>query len=155
MECTYKYNSKIGAVFITADENNVLEIKFSSDKTNFSSNPLIKKTIKQLNEYFEGKRIVFDLPLKLQGTEFQQRVWQELQKIRYGEIKTYAEIAEAVGNKKAARAVGNANNKNNIAIVIPCHRVIGCNGSLTGYSGGTEIKKKLLDLESKCKIKSV
>jgi len=101
----------------------------------------------QLQEYFAGKRKVFDLELAPSGTDFQKKVWQALLKIPYGKTATYKEIAAAIGHPKAARAVGMACNKNPIAIIIPCHRVVGSNGSLTGYAGGLEMKKRLLELE--------
>lgn len=109
--------------------------------------PLIKKTYSQLKEYFAGNRKSFDIPISANGTEFQIKVWKELQKIPYGKTATYKEIAENIGNKNASRAVGMANNKNPIAIIIPCHRVIGTKGDLTGYAGGIKLKKYLLDLE--------
>lgn len=102
---------------------------------------------KQLEEYLKGKRKKFDIPLKLQGTAFQVKVWMEILKIPYGEVKTYGEIAENVDSPKAARAVGLACNKNPIIMLVPCHRVVGKGGKLTGYSGGLDIKKKLLNLE--------
>ena len=107
----------------------------------------IEKYISQLEEYFAGKRKTFDIPIKLEGTPFHKKVWEALQKIPYGGTRTYGEIAKAIGSPKAARAVGGANNKNPIGIVVPCHRVIGADGSLTGYACGLEIKKYLLDLE--------
>lgn len=103
----------------------------------------------QVQEYFEGKRKEFDFPYELNGTEFQKSVWKLLCDIPYGETRSYKEIAIAVGNPKASRAVGMANNKNPIAIVVPCHRVIGVNGKLVGYAGGLDMKTKLLKIESK------
>lgn len=106
------------------------------------------QTEKQLKEYFKGQRNVFDLPLQMKGTQFQQEVWQALQEIPYGETRTYSDIAVAIGRPKATRAVGMANHCNPLAIIVPCHRVIGKNGSLTGYAGGLEKKQALLALES-------
>ena len=100
-----------------------------------------------LKEYFDGKRREFDLPLKFEGTDFQKKAWNALLTIPYGQTRSYKEQAEAVGNKKACRAVGAANGKNPISIIVPCHRVIGTDGSLIGYGGGLEMKKSLLDLE--------
>ena len=97
--------------------------------------------------YFSKKRKSFDIPIKLEGTEFQKRVWDALIQIPYGKTCTYKDIAEKIGNPKACRAVGGANNKNPIMIIVPCHRVIGKNGDLVGYAGGIEVKQKLLDLE--------
>ena len=98
-------------------------------------------------EYLDGKRKEFDFPYKMIGTEFQKKVWHALTKIPYGETRTYKEIATAVGNPKASRAVGMANNRNPIFIVVPCHRVIGANGKLVGYAGGLDMKDALLSLE--------
>nr|AGS51923.1 methylated-DNA--protein-cysteine methyltransferase [uncultured bacterium contig00002] len=111
--------------------------------------PLIRKAAKQLGEYFNGKRKTFDLPLILHGTDFQVAVWKALQNIPYGKTRSYGELAAMTGNPKASRAVGMANNRNPIVIVIPCHRVIGSDGSLTGFGGGLELKQKLLELERK------
>ena len=109
--------------------------------------PLIKEAHSQLVEYLAGNRREFDLPLDPLGTDFQKRVWTTLREIPYGEVRSYKEIAEAIGNPKAVRAVGGANNRNPISIVVPCHRVIGTDGSLTGYGGGLPMKEKLLKLE--------
>jgi len=109
--------------------------------------PLIKKAALQFGEYFKGKRKSFNLPLTLQGTAFQMKVWNALKKIPYGKTISYGELAAMIGNPKACRAVGMANNRNPIAIIIPCHRVIGCDGSLTGYGGGLKLKQQLLELE--------
>jgi methylated-DNA-[protein]-cysteine S-methyltransferase len=103
---------------------------------------------KQLEEYFAGKRKDFDLPLQPVGTDFQQAVWMALRQIPYGHTASYADIAQAVGSPKAARATGQANNRNPIAIIVPCHRVIGRNGKLTGYAGGLDKKEFLLALEA-------
>lgn len=105
------------------------------------------EAIRQLTEYFDGKRQSFDLPLDPAGTDFQQEVWQALLEIPYGETRSYGGLAGAIGRPKAVRAVGAANGRNPIPIVIPCHRVIGADGSLTGFGGGLEIKRRLLDLE--------
>ena len=110
--------------------------------------PILLETQKQLNEYFNNKRQVFDLPLDFEGTEFQQKVWQALLTIPFGETRSYKEIAEQVGNVKAVRAVGAANGKNPISIIAPCHRVVGANGKLVGFAGGLGNKDVLLKLES-------
>lgn len=109
--------------------------------------PLIKEAAKQLYEYLEGKRKAFDIPIRLEGTPFQKAVWQALLRIPYGETMTYGEIADRIGNPKAARAVGMANNRNPVAVFVPCHRVIGADGGLVGYASGLVIKRWLLDLE--------
>ncbi len=111
------------------------------------SNAVIERTREQLEEYFAGARREFDLPLDPRGTEFQRRVWFRLTRIAYGDTTTYGALAAELGNAKASRAVGLANGSNPIPIVIPCHRVIGANGSLTGFGGGLPIKAKLLELE--------
>lgn len=110
--------------------------------------PLLREAKRQLREYFAGSRSRFDLPLAPAGTLFQRRVWEELQKIPYGETISYGTLAARIGNPKAGRAVGMANHRNPIAIIIPCHRVIGADGSLTGYGGGLPLKEKLLALEA-------
>ena len=102
----------------------------------------------QLTEYFEGRRTTFDVPLELAGSPFQRRVWQALQEIPYGETTSYGELARRVGAPSAARAVGVANRQNPVAVIVPCHRVIGADGSLTGFGGGLERKRLLLELES-------
>jgi methylated-DNA-[protein]-cysteine S-methyltransferase len=112
------------------------------------SHPLIDEAIRQLEEYFERRRRRFDLPLDLHGTGFQARVWKALLEIPYGETRSYGELASKLGMAGAARAVGAANGSNPVAIVVPCHRVIGSGGRLTGYGGGLDRKKFLLDLES-------
>jgi len=112
-----------------------------------SANPLIRATCIQLDEYFAGKRRIFELPLSPEGTPFQQTVWKRLQEIPYGQTISYAQLAKAVGNPKACRAVGSANGKNPIPIIIPCHRVIASDGSLGGFSSGLENKIQLLALE--------
>ena len=111
------------------------------------SNELLAEAANQLRAYFASKLRVFHLPLDLQGTDFQKNVWRQLQEIPYGEIRSYAQIAEAIKNPKAVRAVGAANGSNPVAIVVPCHRVIGSSGKLTGYGGGLPLKKRLLELE--------
>lgn len=142
-------NCKISKIII---ENNKIK-DFNINDSNYvkKDTKLLLEAEKQLKEYFEGKRKEFNLPLEENGTDFQKKVWDALKKIPYGETRTYKDIAKVVGNEKAARAVGMANNKNNIPIIIPCHRVIGNNGALVGYALGLEVKKYLLDLENKNK----
>ena len=112
-----------------------------------ATTPRSRTIRRELQEYFAGDRTAFDLPVAPPGTPFQQRVWEELQRIGYGETITYAELAARIGRPTAIRAAGAANGANPVSIVIPCHRVIGSNGSLTGYSGGLAAKRFLLDLE--------
>jgi methylated-DNA-[protein]-cysteine S-methyltransferase len=111
--------------------------------------PLIKRAAAQIEEYLEGKRKQFTVPIALHGTEFQLAVWEALKTIPYGGTRSYKEIATLIGRPKALRAVGMANNRNPISIIVPCHRVIGSDGSLTGYGGGLPLKQRLLDLEQK------
>ena len=147
MKTFYDYDTPVGKLYIEAEDDYLTRISFFELFGKRLETPVIKETYKQLSEYFAKKRKTFDIPLKLEGTEFQKAVWHALMKIPYGKTATYLEIAETIGNPKASRAVGMANNKNKIPIVSPCHRVIGSNGSLTGYAGGLEIKKKLLNIE--------
>ncbi len=113
-----------------------------------SQNDCIDKTIVQLEEYCKNKRQVFDIPIRLIGTEFQISVWKALQNIPYGQTISYLELSQSIQNKGAIRAVGSANGANCISIIIPCHRVVGSNGELTGYAGGLSVKKKLLSIEN-------
>lgn len=108
---------------------------------------LLRHAAKELKDYMAGKRRVFSLPFEMEGTEFQCRVWAELCKIPFGELRCYGDIAEALGQPKAVRAVGGANGKNPLPVIVPCHRVIAADGTLAGYSGGVEIKRLLLKVE--------
>ena len=151
MNYFYTYNRKFCNLFIAEESGKIRNISFTKDKIpdDFTKGetPLIKKAINQIDEYFSGKRKTFNLPLVLHGTDFQIKVWNALQQIPYGETRSYGEIAIMIKNPKACRAVGMANNRNPIAIVIPCHRVIGSDGSLVGFGGGLGVKEKLLGLE--------
>lgn len=154
------YDSPFGAMKISYIGNKIVGIKKDVNideiaRKNSKANSLTKKVITQLEEYFATKRIAFDFEYELIGTEFQKKVWRSLMKIPYGKTRTYKEIAIDIGNEKASRAVGMANNKNPITIMIPCHRVIGSNGNLIGYFGGVEMKKSLLELEKKHKNNSL
>lgn len=117
------------------------------DHQHHSNHKMIIETKKQLKEYFSGKRKTFDIELSIEGTPFQKQVWQELSKIPYGQTISYGEQAQRLGNKNKARAVGLANGRNPVSIIVPCHRVIGSDGHLTGFGGGLECKKYLIDLE--------
>ena len=144
------YESPIGLMEMKATEEDLISVEFVEKIRNVETeNGVTKECGKQLKEYFFGKRKEFNLPIKLEGTEFQQKVWRELCKIQYGKISTYKEMAKNAGNVKAVRAVGTAIAKNPIAIIVPCHRVIGSNGSMTGYAYGISKKEKLLDFEAK------
>jgi methylated-DNA-[protein]-cysteine S-methyltransferase len=145
----YTFDSYIGMLTIAADEKNIKAVFFGEYDGESTLTPLISNAVTQLNEYFNGERKVFSLPLCPDGTDFQKSVWNALTDIPYGKTASYKEIAERINVPKGARAVGNANNKNPIVIIIPCHRVIGADGKLSGYGGGTDIKKKLLNLEER------
>lgn len=141
-------DSPLGLIEIQSEKGEIISLDFLKEKRyNEKLEPLLVEAKNQLKEYFDGKRKVFDLPLKINGTDFQKKVWQELTKIPYGKVLSYKDIAINIGNENAGRAVGNANNKNKIAIIIPCHRVIGSNGKLIGYEGGLWRKKWLLEHE--------
>ena len=148
--------SPLGALLLASDEQGLREINFMDGRHPARPKPewqeqaaALKETIRQLRAYFAGELRDFDLPLAPQGTEFQQNVWAELCKIPYGETISYGELARRIGNPNASRAVGLANGSNPIPVIIPCHRVIGANGKLTGYGGGLPIKEKLLALEKR------
>jgi methylated-DNA-[protein]-cysteine S-methyltransferase len=144
------YASSIGNVEIQSVNDEIVDLHFcEAQPTTACKSPVLKKCLSQLDEYFAGKRKDFDLPLKQSGTPFQQKVWDALQTIPYGKTVCYADIARKIGNPKAVRAVGAACGKNHLWLVVPCHRVIGANGSLTGYAGGIERKEWLLAHESK------
>ncbi len=147
------YDSYFGKIRIEHTNNVVTFLKKvednttqTGDKTDFTD-----EVYKQLCEYFDGERQKFTFKFEMRGTEFQKKVWNALLDIPYGEIRSYKDIAKAVGNEKASRAVGLANNKNPVTIVVPCHRVVGSNGKLVGYAGGLEMKKCLLEMENNCK----
>ncbi|EPR12147.1 methylated-DNA--[protein]-cysteine S-methyltransferase [Ruminiclostridium papyrosolvens] len=161
----YFFQTQIGTIGIAEEDNRITNVFFETDynkeavfngdkflqQSGFYLNEtaLLREAGNQLDEYLKGKRIAFDLPLAPKGTDFMKTVWNCLNTIPYGDTKSYKQIAEAAGNPKACRAVGMANNKNPIPIFIPCHRVVGANGSLTGYRGGLEIKQKLLEIEKR------
>jgi methylated-DNA-[protein]-cysteine S-methyltransferase len=152
-----QYQSPIGTIRVIADESGIKRIEIFDDQWDeyLKNNPeivenqeLCSEAIRQLDEYFNGKRKQFDLPLSIEGTDFRKKVWQALLTIPYGEVRSYAEVAELIGNPKAVRAVGQANKANQIPIIIPCHRVIGKSGDLVGYAGNrTSFKEKLLEAE--------
>lgn len=149
MKCKYTYSTNIGNIEIVEENNYIIGITFNTESEwEKKETKLIKNTYVQISEYLSGKRQIFDVPIQTKGTEFQNKVWAELRQIPYGETRTYKQIAENIGNPKACRAVGMANHNNPIAIIIPCHRVIGANHKLVGYAGGLEIKHELLKIES-------
>lgn len=142
------YNTKFGKIKISYTKDAITYVGFCQKADTISQkSELSDKAYTQLKEYFDGKRKTFDLPLKLSGSEFYLKVWEALKSIPYGQTATYKDIAKLINNEKASRAVGLANNKNPISIIIPCHRVIGSNGKLVGYASGVENKQKLLELE--------
>ena len=144
------YESPVGALTILAGENGIQAIKFGKDekvKSTGKASEMTRRAVKELEEYFQGKRKEFTVPCVPEGTDFQKRVWETLTRIPYGVTRTYKEIAVEIGNSRASRAVGMANNKNPVPIIIPCHRVIGSDGRLTGYAGGLGVKEFLLNLE--------
>lgn len=153
---SFNYPSPIGVLNISFTNRGIMRISFHDNVKNKNENIirdkdyLYYKTIyKQFNEYFTGKRQIFEIPIFLRGTDFQKKVWHELLKIPYGAKKSYKEVAKAVGNPDAQQAVGNANNRNPIPIIIPCHRVVGSDGKIRGYSGGNDKQKWLLVHENK------
>ncbi|HZK01541.1 MAG TPA: methylated-DNA--[protein]-cysteine S-methyltransferase [Anaerovoracaceae bacterium] len=156
MKNVYYYETKIGLIGIAEKEDAITDIFFGEDDAPKDSGEmimneteLIKTAAGQIDEFLNGTLKDFDLPLCTEGTEFQKSAWEALCTIPYGEVRSYKQMAEQVGNPKACRAIGMANNRNPIAIVIPCHRVIGSNGKLVGYGGGLHIKKQLLELEKR------
>lgn len=151
MKNIFLYDTKIGRIAISDNGKDITGVKLA-DGVNIKElevceTELLKEAARQLTEYLDGVRKTFDLPLNPQGTEFQKKVWKALCDIPYGETRSYKQVAEAIKNPKAPRAVGMANNRNPIMIFIPCHRVIGSNGSLVGYGGGLEMKERLLAME--------
>jgi methylated-DNA-[protein]-cysteine S-methyltransferase len=155
--CWYSYlPSPVGRLLMVADEVGLKALYMEDDgkpvpiQTCWVQDDCRLTAVRtQLEEYFRGERTTFDLPLSLSGTAFQRRVWEELRRIPFGETTSYSEIARAIGNPKSVRAVGTANGSNPVAIIVPCHRVIGKGGSLTGYAGGLPRKRWLLHHERK------
>ena len=158
MDCVHKkIKSPVGELTLIANGKGLAAILWEKDKPTRvklnpgkedKNHPILLETEKQLKEYFSGKRKKFSLKLNTAGTEFQKKVWKALQTIPFGETRSYGELAVQVGSPRASRAVGAANGKNPISIVVPCHRVIGASGKLTGFAGGLKNKCILLDLES-------
>ena len=153
---SYKHmDSPLGRLKLVADGWSLIAILWPNDTTRIKlddmrkerHHPVLGAAERQLREYFNGERTTFDLPIQFRGTGFQKRVWQQLLRIPYGHTRSYGHVALAIGNGSASRAVGLANSKNPLSIVVPCHRVIGASGSLTGFAGGIETKARLLRLE--------
>lgn len=148
------YKTKLCTFEIRYTDKAITYLKFAKDDKDLSkscTSKLSDEAYKQLSEYLDGKRKEFDLPLQMEGTHFQKQVWDALVKIPYGQTRSYKDIAQMIGNPKAVRAVGMANNKNPIAIVVPCHRVIGSSGKLVGYAASLDKKRWLLEMEKRGK----
>ena len=144
-------DSPIGALGLCARDGYLVRIVFGGvEETEFADEVLFEAK-RQLEEYFAGERRKFDVPLDMEGTEFQKKVWRALMDIPYGEVRSYSDIAEKVGSPKAVRAVGMANHVNPIPVIVPCHRVVGKNGKLVGYAGGLAMKEWLLGMENENK----
>ena len=152
MKGSYSFKSPIGIITIREEEEKLTELLLSKYDVSLPEryvrqSDLLLEAYTQINEYFAGKRKTFDLPLKAHGTDFQLRVWAALRDIPYGETRSYEDIAAAVGNIRAVRAVGGANNRNPLMIVTPCHRVIHKNGDISGFAHDISVKRYLLELE--------
>jgi O-6-methylguanine DNA methyltransferase len=151
----FRTESPAGPLFLAASEKGLVRLEFEAHKLKINpaktelreSKSALAPYLRELGEYFAGERREFSIPLDLRGTDFQVACWRALLEIPYGETRSYLDIAKAIGHPKACRAVGMSNNRNPIAIIVPCHRVIASSGSLCGYGGGLELKRKLLDLE--------
>jgi methylated-DNA-[protein]-cysteine S-methyltransferase len=141
-------NSPIGALTLVERDGALARLSFGAHGPDEPRTPLLDRAAQQLSEYFAGERREFDLPLAPSGTDFQLACWRALAEIPYGETRSYGQQADRIGKPDRARAVGAANGANPIAIVLPCHRVIGADGSLVGFGGGLETKRRLLDLEA-------
>lgn len=145
-------DSPIGPLTLTGNGDSVTGLYFGDLSRGLPACPLLERAAEELAEYFAGERRKFDLPLSPAGTEFQRRVWEALRTIPYGRTVSYGDVARQIGSPHACRAVGMANHRNPISILIPCHRVVGTGGDLTGYGGGLEKKRFLLELERENKI---
>lgn len=143
----HEMSSPIGPLTLIENDEVLVGLHFGSSEHGSETTLLLLEAKAQLKQYFEGKRRVFDIPFQLEGTEFQMEAWEALMEIPYGETRTYAEQAEIVGDENKARAVGGANNKNPLPIIVPCHRVVGADGALGGYQPGVDKKEWLLNME--------
>jgi methylated-DNA-[protein]-cysteine S-methyltransferase len=147
MTFSTQFSTTVGALTLEGDDQALTRVGFDAPSVPQGDAAALATAAIQLEQYFAGERTEFDLDVELEGTPFERRVWDEVRAIPYGETATYAEIAERIGRPGACRAVGRANGRNPVALIVPCHRVIGSDGSLTGYAGGLEMKRALLDLE--------
>ncbi|MBE5803398.1 MAG: methylated-DNA--[protein]-cysteine S-methyltransferase [Clostridiales bacterium] len=141
--------SPVGRLRIDADNCAITGVKRTAEALRPPHSPLLEECVRQLNAYFQGRLTGFDLPLRMAGTPFRMKVWNALRRIPYGETCSYGQLAAMIGQPKASRAVGGANHHNPISIIVPCHRVIGADGTLTGYGGGLDMKQWLLEHERK------
>ena len=145
---THTFNTPLGAVRLTEEGGSIIRIELTdTNASSFAPTPLLHEAKHQITAFLRGDRRQLDFPIRMVGTPFQQRVWRALQQIPYGTTRTYGEIATAIGNPRASRAVGMACNKNPLLLIVPCHRVVGANGKLTGFAYGTDAKQWLLELE--------
>lgn len=144
----FQVDTALTTLAVTVERDTVTEIHLGGTASRAPETTFDRRVAGELGEYFAGSRKEFDFPISPKGTEFQMLVWQELQRIPYGETRTYGEIAQHLGNQRAARAVGAANHHNPIPIVIPCHRVVATGGRLGGFGGGVELKRRILELEA-------
>jgi methylated-DNA-[protein]-cysteine S-methyltransferase len=147
MTFSTQFSSAAGPLNLEGDDRVLTRVGFGDPRAPQGDAAAVSAAAIQLEEYFRGERTAFDLDLELDGTRFERRVWEEVRAIPYGETATYSEIARRIGRPGACRAVGRANGRNPVAVIVPCHRVVGSDGSLTGYAGGLEMKRALLDLE--------
>ena len=147
MFATYTFSSPIGAVRLTEDDGSITRIELIDATDEATATPLQREAARQILAFLRGERQQLEFPIRMVGTSFQQRVWHALRQIPYGTTRTYGEVAAAMGNPRASRAVGMACNKNPLLLVVPCHRVVGANGKLTGFAYGTDAKQRLLELE--------
>src|SRR5436190_8213634 len=147
MTFSTQFSTPVGPLTLEGDDHALTRIGFGAPTAPQGDSPAVAAAAIQLEQYFAGDRTEFDLDVELDGTPFERRVWDELRAIPYGQTASYAEIARQIGRPGGSRAVGRANARNPVAVIVPCHRVIGSDGSLTGYAGGMEMKRALLDLE--------
>jgi methylated-DNA-[protein]-cysteine S-methyltransferase len=150
MTFSTQFSSTVGPLTLEGDDQVLTRLGFEAPSVPQGDSGAVAAAVIQLEQYFAGERTEFDLELALEGTEFERRVWDEVRAIPFAEVATYAEIARRIGRPGASRAVGRANARNPVAVIVPCHRVVGSDGSLTGYAGGLEMKRALLDLERAC-----
>lgn len=147
MEVQSVMKSKVGPIYLTASDKGLTGVFWRKRPVSMGSSRFLAQAERELREYFEGRRRKFSVPLDFDGTEFQRKVWRELAKIPYGKTISYSDLAARIGHDRAVRAVGTANGRNPLSIVVPCHRVIAANGALGGYTAGLKVKSELLAIE--------